>query len=197
MKLIIRIAASVMALAPVTTPLGAQQRALVLRLYGGVVDHLADLSSSPAASFTPGYSVGASAGVQLSQLLAVRGDFTYTRNQTWGAASFAGADVNRFYYGVQLEARRTLGGNWTPSVFVGLGAVSVDQLGVDEFAPFTKAAVMVGGGVAYAIPGSRIAVFGELKGATYKWDQAGFDRTMFDVTYYVGASYRLPLRSSP
>ena len=96
---------------------------------------------------------------------------------------------------MQPEARRTLAGGWTPSVFVGVGAVSVDQIGVDQFEPFTKAGAMLGGGVAYAIPRSRMVVFGELKGATYKWDQAGFDRTMFDVTYYVGVSYRLPLRS--
>jgi hypothetical protein len=69
----------------------------------------------------------------------------------------------------------------------------VDQLGFDQFKPFTKPAVMYGGGLFYPIPRSRIEVFGELKGLTYRWDAAGFRRTMFDVTYSVGASYRLPV----
>ena len=50
--------------------LGAQQRPVFLRVYGGGADHLADLSASgPAAYFMPGYNVGASAGVQLPVVL--------------------------------------------------------------------------------------------------------------------------------
>jgi hypothetical protein len=53
---------------------------------------------------------------------------------------------------------------------------------------------MYGGGVFYAIPRSRVEVFGEIKGMTYRWNTAGFHRTMFDVSYSAGASYRLPYR---
>jgi opacity protein-like surface antigen len=195
MKLVIRIVATAIALAVVTAPLVAQRREVVVRLYAGGADHLADLSSrSPDASFTPGYNVGASVGRQLTDLLIVRADLMFTRNSAWGAASFAAARVNRFYYGVQLEGRRTLGRSWTPFAFVGLGAVSVDQIGLDRFDPFTKAAFTLGGGMGYAIPGSRIEAFGELKGITYKWDRAGFNRSMFDVTYSLGLSYRPPVK---
>jgi hypothetical protein len=194
-QLAIRIVVSAIALAVATVPLAAQRREVVMRLYAGGADHLADLSSgSPDASFTPGYNVGASVGQPLSDLLTVRADLMFTRNSAWGAASFGGAQVNRFYYGVQLEARRTWGQRWVPFAFVGAGAVSVDQLGPDRFEPFTKAAFTFGGGMGYAIPGSRMEAFGEVKGITYKWDRAGFNHTMFDVTYSLGLSYRPPVR---
>ncbi len=51
---------------------------------------------------------------------------------------------------------------------------------------------MYGGGVFYAIPRTRLEVFGEVKGLTYRWNMAGFHRTMFDVTYSGRLSYRIP-----
>jgi opacity protein-like surface antigen len=171
---------------------GAQDRALVVSVYGGGADHLADLQKQPSVWFMPGYDVGASVGVQLNQYLAIHGDFTFTRNPTRGGASFAGADVNRFYYGAHVEGRYPFTNGFAPFAFAGLGAVSVDQLGVDQFKPFTHPAAMLGGGLSYAIPRTRLEAFGELKGLTYRWNTAGFRRTMFDVTYSMGASYRLP-----
>ncbi len=192
MKLVARIVAFALACPVVTAPLAAQDRALVLSLYGGGADHLADLQSSPQVWFMPGYNLGVSVGVQLNRHFAVHGDFTYTRNPSRGATLFAGSDVNRFYYGAHVEGRYPFTNGFTPFAFAGLGAVSVDQLGVDQFEPFTRPAVMYGGGLFYAIPRSRVEVFGEIKGLTYRWNAAGFHRTMFDVTYAAGVSYRLP-----
>ncbi len=173
------------------TSLAAQDRTLVLSLYGGGADHLADLQSSPPVWFMPGYNLGVSVGVPLNQYFAVHGDFTYTRNPSRGTMLFAGSDVNRFFYGAHVEGRYPFTNGFAPFAFAGLGAVSVDQLGVDQFEPFTRPAVMYGGGLFYAIPRSRAEVFGEIKGLSYRWNAAGFHRTMVDVTYSVGASYRL------
>jgi hypothetical protein len=170
----------------------AAQRTVVISLYGGGADHLADLQNSPPVWFMPGYNVGASVGVQLNRYFAIHGDFTFTRNPTHGVASFAGADVNRFFYGAHVEGRYPFENGFAPFAFAGLGAVSIDQLGIDQFKPFTRPAAMVGGGLFYALPRTRVEAFGELKGLTYRWNTAGFRRTMFDVTYSVGASYRLP-----
>lgn len=194
MRIVARIAAGALVLAGAVAALDAQQTELILSMYGGGADHLADLSSSgPAAYFMPGYNLGASVGVQLNRNLAVHGDFTYTRNPARGSTPFAGSDVNRFFYGAHLEARYPMGRGVAPFVFAGAGAVSVDQLGVDQFDPFTKPAAMYGGGMFFSLPRSRIEAFGEVKGLTYRWDRAGFDRMMFDVTYSVGVSYRLAL----
>ncbi|HEY7685295.1 MAG TPA: outer membrane beta-barrel protein [Gemmatimonadales bacterium] len=192
MKRVARIVASALACLMVTAPLAAQDRTLVLSLYGGGADHLADLQSNPQVWFMPGYNLGVSLGVQLNQYFAVHGDFTYTRNPSRGATLFAGSDVNRFFYGAHVEGRYPFSNGFAPFAFAGLGAVTVDQLGVDRFEPFTRPAVMYGGGMFYAIPRSRVEVFGEIKGLTYRWNTAGFHRTMFDVTYSAGVSYRLP-----
>ena len=194
MKRVARIVASALACLMVTAPLAAQDRTLVLSLYGGGADHLADLQSSPQVWFMPGYNLGFSVGLQLNQYVAVHGDFTYTRNPSRGATLFAGSDVNRFFYGAHVEGRYPFTNGFAPFAFAGLGAVSVDQLGVDRFEPFTRPAVMYGGGLFYAIPRSRVEVFGEIKGLTYRWNTAGFHRTMLDVTYSAGVSYRLPYR---
>ena len=172
--------------------LAAQDRALVFSLYGGGADHLADVRNSPPVWFMPGYNLGASVGIQLNRHFAVHGDFTYARNPSRGSSSFAGFDISRFYYGAHLEARYPLGA-WAPFAFIGAGAVSVDQQGFDQFDPFTKPAAMLGGGIFYGIPRTRFEAFGEVKGITYKWDRAGFDRQMFDVTYSLGVSYRFPI----
>lgn len=188
-----RLACGAVVWALAASALAAQDRALIMSVYGGGADHLADLHPSPSAWFMPGYNLGASVGLQLNEHFAVHGDFTFTRNPLRGGSrSIAGQDVNRFFYGAHLEGRYPFTNGLAPFLFAGFGAVSIDQLGIDRFAPFTRPAAMYGGGVFYAIPRSRIEAFGELKGLTYRWNTAGFHRTMFDVTYSGGVSYRLP-----
>jgi hypothetical protein len=147
MKLAPRLAYGALAWALCATALAAQDRALIVSVYGGGADHLADLRPSPPAWFTPGYNLGASVGIQLNQYFAVHGDFTFTRNPLRGGLqTIAGGDVNRFFYGAHLEARYPFTNGLAPFLFAGLGAVSIDQLGVDRFAPFTRPAAMYGGG---------------------------------------------------
>jgi len=186
-------AASAAAILLATTPLHAQQRTLIVSLYGGAADHLADLAPGAPVWFMPGYAVGASVGVQVTRMLAVHGDFTYTRNSTEGATAFAGQSVNRFFYGAHAELRYPMAAGVAPFVFAGAGAVSIDQLGVDTFRPTTRPAVMYGGGVFYTIPRSRFEVFGEIKGLTYRWNMAGFHRNMVDVTFTGGVSLAWPI----
>jgi hypothetical protein len=188
-----RIVAVAAAILLATSPLGAQERTLIVSLYGGGAGPLAELRPDPPTWFMPGYSLGASLGVQLTRVLAVRGDFTYTRNPVEGAPPLAGRDVNRFFYGVHAVFRFPKGRGIAPFVFAGAGGVSIDQLGVDAFSPTTRPAVMYGGGVFYTVPRSRLDVFGEIKGLTYNWNMAGFHRNMVDVTFTAGVTYRIPL----
>ena len=176
----------------VAAPLAAQ-RQFIVTAFGGGADHLADLKSSPPAWFMPGYSVGASIGYGLTSSFSIQGDFTYTRNPVEGAAPLAGHDVNRFYYGVHAEYRYQLAHNAAPFVFGGLGAVTIDQLGVDNFSPTTRPALMYGGGIFFTVPQTPLEIVGEIKGLTYNWNMAGFHRNMVDVTYTAGLSYRFGL----
>lgn len=175
-------------------PLAGQGREAVVSLYAGGADHLADLQPSPPAWFMPGYAVGFSAGVQLNPKLGIHGDFTYTRNDVQGSGPMAGGDVNRFYYGVHAKYRYPMG-KWSPFVFGGLGAVSIDQLNPEAFDPTTRPAAMFGGGVYYKMSSTRLEIMGEIKGLTYNWNMAGFNRTMLDVTYVAGMAYRFEWKS--
>lgn len=174
-------------------PLAGQGHEAVVSLYAGGADHLVYLQESPPAWFMPGYAVGFSAGVQLNPKFGIRGDFTYTRNDVQGSGPMVGGDVNRFYYGVHAEYRFPMG-KWSPFVFGGLGAVSIDQLNPEAFDPTTRAAVMFGGGVFYKLPSTRLETMGEIKGTTYNWNMAGFDRNLLDVTYVAGMAYRFELK---
>ena len=174
-------------------PLAGQRREIVVSLYGGGADHLADLQPSPPAWFMPGYALGGSVGVQLNHNWGIHGDFTYTRNPVDGSGDMAGGDVNRFFYGVHAEYRYPMG-KWNPFLFAGLGAVSIDQLFPEAFDPTTRPAAMFGGGVYYQIPKSRVEIMGELQGLTYNWNMAGFNRNMLDVTYVVGVAYRFDIK---
>jgi hypothetical protein len=174
-------------------PLAAQQRDVIITVYGGGADHLADLQPSPPAWFMPGYSLGASVGVQLNKSWAVHGDFTYTRNPVDGSGELAGGDVNRFFYGAHAEYRWLGTRTVRPYAFAGFGAVSIDQLGAEAFDPTTRPALMYGGGLFYGMPSGRFDLVGEIKGLSYNWNMAGYDRTMIDVTYSVGLSYRIPV----
>lgn len=173
-------------------PLVGQGHEIVVSIYGGGADHLVDLQESPPVWFMPGYALGASVGLQLNETFAIHGDFTYTRNPTEGTGDLAAGDVNRFYYGIHGEYRHQMG-KWSPYAFAGLGAVSIDQLGIDSFSPTTRPALMFGGGLFYKVPSTRLELVGELKGLTYKWNMAGFDRGQLDVTYTAGLSYRFML----
>lgn len=187
-----RLFAIAIVLSIAAVPLAAQEREFVVSLFGGGADHLADLQKSPPAWFMPGYSVGASIGVQLTNNVGLHGDFTYTRNPIDGSGTIAGRDVNRFFYGVHAEFRYPVT-QWTPFVFAGAGAVSIDQLGLDTFSPTTRPAVMYGAGLFYRIQGTRLELVGEVKGLTYNWNMAGFHRNMVDVTYTAGLAYRFGL----
>jgi hypothetical protein len=192
MKLGIRIAASALLLAIAAAPLEAQQRDLVIGIYGGGADHLADLQSNPSVWLMPGYSFGGSVGLQLSRHFAVHAAFTYARTPSEGHALFAGSDIVHYYSGVHLEGRYPLGA-LAPYAFVGVGGAAVDQQGLDQFDPFSKPAAMLGGGLAWQIPGSPFEALGQVQGISYKWNAAGFDRQLFDVTYSLGIRYRVPV----
>jgi len=174
-------------------PLAGQRHEVVVSLYAGGADHLVYLEESPPAWFMPGYAVGGSVGVQLNPKFGIHGDFTYTRNDVQGSGPMVGGDVNRFYYGVHADYRFPMG-KWSPFVFGGLGAVSIDQLHPEAFDPTTRPAAMFGGGVFYKIPSTRLEIMGEVKGLTYNWNMAGFNRTMLDVTYVAGMAYRFELK---
>lgn len=191
----IRVTSTVVAALLGAAPLVAQ-RAVIFNLNGGGYNHLANLNGSgaPTADFKPGYNLGMSVGLEFTRYLHMHGDFTFARARARGASAFAGADFNRLFYGAHVELRYPFESGFVPFGFVGGGAVTVDQAGSTVVPTFTKPAGMMGAGFGYTIPRSNFELFGEGKTLVYQWKQTGFDKTLWDVTYSVGLSYRLPLR---
>lgn len=182
------------ALAFGTAPLAAQQ-SFVFNLNGGGYNHLTNLNtaSAPSADFKPGYNFGASIGYQMNDWFGIHGDFTFAHATARGASSFSGGDIHRAFYGVHAELRYPFESGVTPFAFLGGGAVTVDQAHGGTLPVFTRAAGMMGAGLGYQIPSSRFEVFGEGKALVYNWNRAGFDKTLWDVTYSMGVAYHLPL----
>ncbi len=212
-----RVTGAVLAAWFAAAPLAAQQtgRPLIIGVYGGGYDHLLNLNSAGTAQFTPGASVGVTAGVQLNRFVALHGDFTFHWCDAQGNTSLAGRNFDFFFYGAHVELGYPLSGGVTPYLFVGGGALTVRQ--VDATAtinPFTKPAAMFGLGFFYALPRTRLELFAEAKDLVYRWDRGGLDpgqweftttegrpyevtwyaaavdHTQWDLTYTAGVSYR-------
>lgn len=177
--------------------LSAQENgpAVVFQSLGGGASHLRDLNSSgTAADFKLGYTLGFAIGFQANDHVALHGDFTYTRNVARGASSFAGAKIDRLYYGVHLELSYPTENGFAPFVFGGGGAVEVQEAAsVVTRLNFTRPAVMFGAGLRYRIPGVPVELLAEGKSLVYKWEGGGFSRTQWDLSYAVGLAYRMEL----
>jgi opacity protein-like surface antigen len=190
-RLVTMTAAALFAAAPLTA-----QRAVVFNLNGGGYNHFTNLNASgaPTADFKPGYNLGASLGLDLTKYYGVHADFTYAHAQARGTSAFAGADVQRYFYGAHVEVRYPFESGLVPFGFVGGGAVTVRQAHNTPVPTFTKPAAMLGAGFGYTLPRSAFELFGEGKTLVYQWNRMGFDKTLWDVTYSVGLAYRLSLR---
>jgi len=187
---------SILALAGVAllaTPGLAQERAVVVQVFGGGYNHLANLNSSgPAADFKTGFSLGGAVGVQLNRYVGVHGDFTFARTVARGDLPFLGAKVNRYFVGAHAEVRYPMG-RVTPFGFAGAGTITVDEKGTEpdeDFKHFTRLAGMFGGGLSFEVPNTPVEVLAQGKVLTYKWAAAPFSRTQWDFSYSIGLAYR-------
>ena len=186
---------SVFALAAIATPLAAQERGVILRAMGGGYSHTMNLNTAgDLAHFKMGFNIDAGLGVQLNKYFAVMGDFTFAQTKGLGEVDFIGDNVNRYYYGGQLQLRYPMAGHFTPYLFGGGGRVHVDQQGLENeenFQHFTRYAGMFGAGLNWAIPNTRVGLIAEGKGLYYKWVAAPFSRNQLDLSYSIGLSYRI------
>jgi hypothetical protein len=174
------------ALLGLASPLGAQDRGPVVQAYGGVYGHAINLADAPAAHFKAGYSFGGAVGYQLNRHFVVNGDFMFGRTDGLGAVPFE--SVNRFFYGADIEARYPVGHGFTPFVFAGGGAVTLDETGVN-MPRFTKPAGLFGAGFAYQLGQMPAEFVAQARSYVYEWDRNGFERTQWDVTFVGGFRY--------
>lgn len=182
-------------------PSFAQQKAVGLSVWGGGFNALTSLNEPGTADFKGvGYNLGGSVAVDVHEYVALRGDFTFARNELEQNDIQTGSKLNRYFYdaGVQLQYPSASG--WTPYAFVGGGAVTLDPVGTSDDRK-TKPAGAVGLGLSYTIPGTDVGLMVEGKGWLYELSELNgpltqFDRNQFEVTWSAGLSYRIPFTSS-
>lgn len=181
-------------------PALAQEKAVHLTVRGGGFNGLRGLDEAGTADFKGvGYDVGGGIGVDLHRYVALRGDFTFARNELQVDDAGTGSDLNRFFYDASVQLQYPTASGVMPYLFVGGGAVTLHPVGTSDSNETTGVGT-AGLGVSYAIPGSNFAVGLEGKGWLYKLSDVGgaldgFDRTQFDVTWNAGITYRLPFGS--
>jgi hypothetical protein len=181
----------------VLQPVDAQQKAVGLAARGGGFNALTNLNEAGTADFKqPGYNVGGGITVDLHEYVALRGDFTYARNELRLNKLGSGAELDRFFYDAGLQLQYPTASGWTPYAFVGAGAVTLHPVGTSDY-DRTKAAGTAGVGVNYTFPGSDFGVTAEGKGWLYELSElngplTAFDRTQLEVTWSAGLTYRIP-----
>jgi hypothetical protein len=172
----------------------SQPAQLIIGAYGGQYTHFANLTNtSPTADFRPGYNLGVTVGFQLSPVVSLHSDVTFARSRARGTSPFAGALVDRVFFGEHLELAADMGSGVKWYGFAGGGMVRVQ--GVNQvFDAFWKPAAMAGVGMFINVPRSNVDFMIEGKLLGYEFDRGGFDRVLWDATYGVGLAYRIALR---
>ena len=176
------------------TQLSAQSQTLTVFVHGGGYSPLSDLDAGDTQDFATGFNLGAGVSVGLYKYVAVRGDFTFTRSELRTGGADTGNKFNKFFYGADVMLRYPFSGGFTPYVFGGGGAVTLDDdADINARPSSTRGAGRFGIGFNYELPESPLGFFAQGTGWVYSYDTgdfAQFTETQFDAVYSAGVSYR-------
>ena len=178
-------------------PVNAQDKAVGITVRGGGFNALTDLNEAATADFKKtGYNVGGGLNVDLHKYVALRGDFTFARNELRQNEIETGFELNRFFYDAAVQVQYSTE-TVKPYLFVGAGAVTLHPVGTTDNDK-TKFAGNAGLGISYNIPGTNFGIGIEGKGWLYEFKElpgqlSSFDKTQFETTWSAGLSYRIPL----
>lgn len=185
-------------LAVFAAPATAQQeRAVSIFARSGGFNALTDLDEAGTADFKKtGFNVGGGVAVDLSRYVALRGDFTFARNELRAAGVDTGSELNRYFYDAAVQVQYPTQSGLRPYAFAGAGGVTFDEANAEDETQ-TELAGTVGLGVNYTIPGTGLGVF--VEGQSWLFDAedlegalAASDRAQYELAWTGGLSYRLP-----
>lgn len=181
----------------VIQPVSAQDKAVGVAVRGGGFNALTNLNDAGTADFKQiGFNVGGSLAVDLHENVALRGNFTFARNELQLNDLATGSELDRLFYDAGLQLQYPMESGWTPYAFVGAGAVTLHPVGSDGLDE-TKPAGTVGLGLGYTIPGTNLGITAEGKGWLYELSDlngtlSSYDRTQLEITWSAGLTYRIP-----
>jgi hypothetical protein len=115
------------------------------------------------------------------------------RSVAVAAVAFAGENLDRFFYGGDLQLAYPLANGVTPYLVAGAGAVTLTPTDATGQSNVTKLAGTGGLGLAYTLRGGGLGLFAQGTAHLYKIDSYGFDKTQADVLWTGGVSYRFGL----
>lgn len=181
-------------------PASAQDKGVGIAVRGGGFNGLASLNESGSDDFKRvGYNVGGAVTFDVHKYVALRGDFTYARNELRHNDLKTGVELDRFFYDAAIQLQYPSPTGWTPYANAGVGGVTLHPVGSSD-SDQTKVAGTAALGLGYTIPGSGFGIFAEGQGWLYDFSEldgafASFDRNQFDVTWSAGFTYRIPYAS--
>lgn len=196
----IRAAGSMVAMLAISAPLAGQQKGFSFFVHGGGYTPLVTVESSPTVKFNTGFNVGGGATFGLSEMWAIRGDFTFARNtgtDERDTLPTINGNFNRFIYGLDVLLRVPLRGQFIPYVSAGGGFTAIDPDLTDKTEGtyghwFSKPTGRVGVGATFTPGGSNFEIILDVMGLVYKFDEIELNTTQFDLIYSLGFGYRLP-----
>lgn len=164
---------------------------LLVFAHGGGVASLRALDETGGGNKPgTGLALGGGLGVQIHPLLAIRGDFTWTEAAFPDDAAstlLRGQDLQRLYYGGDLQLRLPFPSGVTPSLFVGAGAVTLER---DNGERLTRFAPKGGLGLEYLSHRTGLGVLAQGTVWSYAYDADGFDRRQYDLLVTLGLTFR-------
>ena len=201
MKVSIRTLGWTFAMLSTAIPLAGQEQALSVFVHGGGSTPLTSFGSNPDVKFNTGFNVGGGVTFALTEIWAIRGDFTFARNtgtDDRDTLPTINGEFNHFTYTADVVFRVPLRGQFIPYVSAGGGFTTIDPSLTDMTEGtyghyFTKPAGRFGIGAIFAPQNSNIEVILDAIGLVYKFDEIELNKTQFDLIYSVGFAYRLPL----
>ena len=159
---------------------------------GGGNSSLTDLNDAGTASLKTGWTAGGGAGVQINRYVALRGTFDFAQAKGDVGTPIAGPkQLNRYFYGGDLQLRYPTASGLAPYVLLGAGAVTIDN---PDNSPSTASpsSPARAAGVEYTLPRSNFGLYAQASSYVYQFDRNGFDKTQADLLWTGGLSYRLP-----
>lgn len=155
----------------------------------GAAQILRDLNIPNTAGWDGGIAFGFGAGMQFTPGFALRATFDVSPAEGTGETSeFYGVGMNRYFYGLELQARHITERGIAPYFLLGLGAATVS---IEDDESFTRGAFKSGVGVEYMRGTSPLSYYAQAAAYLYEFDADIYKRDQVDAIYSVGVKYRL------
>lgn len=149
-----------------------------------------DLSPSNMIKQDAGMAFGLGAGMQFAPSFALRAYFDASPAEGAGLATsdVYGRQIDRYFYGIDIQGRYVTEMGVAPYLTLGLGAVSVS---VEDGDSFTKGAGKAGLGVAYLPKSGPLSYFAQGNVYVYGFDAHTYIRDQVDMLWTVGVKYNV------